>query len=54
MRPMKQGDSSWWKTEQLCSLAGTVQVLSAPQDQHTFTAVLQRTVVSAGLNPAVL
>jgi hypothetical protein len=39
MSRMEQGDSRL-KMEQICSLADTVQVLTAPQDQHTFTAVL--------------
>jgi len=50
---MEQGDSRL-KMEQICSLADTVQVLTAPQDQHTFTAVLQWTAVSIGHNLAVL
>ena len=65
---MKQGDSSCLKMRQMCLLADTVQVLAdtvqvladtvqvlaALQDQHTFTAVLQRTAVLAGHSLAVL
>lgn len=58
---MKQGDSSCLEMRQMCLLADTVQVLAdtvqvlaALQDQHTFTAVLQRTAVLAGHILAVL
>ena len=51
---MKQGDFPLSRMEQKCSTADTVQKLTAPQDQHTLTTVLQQTAVSEGLNPAVL